>query len=217
MTLERLRSGLRLAAVLALLLGAVAARVVYSARSELESARLAAESGDGAGAITHYRRAARFYVPGSPYHVLALERLAEIGRQAQAAGDVERALSAFRAIRGSILAARSLYVPERARLQQADQQIAALMAEQPAPRVDAGKSKQQLRDEHLALLESSPDPNLFWTCVLLLGFAAFVGSAFAFSARAIGDDDRLRLPEARRWGAAILIGFGMFALGLALA
>jgi hypothetical protein len=215
-TFQRLRFGLRLSAALTMLLGVVAARVVYSARTELENARLAAESGKG-DPLVHYRRAARFYVPGSPYHVLALERLAELGRAAQAAGDTPRALSAYRAIRGSILATRSFYVPERARLAHADRQIAALMAEQPAPAIDLGKSKQQLRDEHLALLESSPDPNLFWTCVLLLGFAGFVTSAFAFSERAIDDDDRLRLPEARRWGTAIVVGFGMFALGLALA
>jgi hypothetical protein len=215
--LERLRFGLRLSAALALLLGVIAARAAFSARSELERARLAADSGDRDGALVHYRRAARCYVPGSPYHVIALERLGEMGRAAQASGDIERALSAYRAIHGSIMAARSVYVPERARLRRADRQIAALMAEQPAPRMDAGKSKTQLRDEHLALLESSPDPNLFWSCVLLVGFAAFVTSAFAFSARAIDDDDHLRQPEAQRWGALIVVGFGMFALGLALA
>jgi hypothetical protein len=91
------------------------------------------------------------------------------------------------------------------------------MAEQPAPGMDAGKSKAQLYAEHLALLEASPDPNLFWTLVLLAGFAAFVGAAFAFSVRAIDDEDRLVTASALRWGAVIVVSLGLFALGLSLA
>jgi len=212
-----LRLGLRAGAVILLVLGVVSARVIHSARTELDAARRAAESGDLDRALVHDRRAARYYVPGSPYHVLALDRLAALGRAAEAQGDSDRALAAYRAIRGSILATRSFYVPERARLEAADQRIAALMAEQPAPGMDAGKSKDQLRTEHLALLTASPDPKLGWTIVLLLGFAAFVGAAFVFSMRAIDDRDRFVKIEAQRWGALIVIGFGLFALGLALA
>ena len=214
---RRLRIGLRVFALAALVFGVVGARVVHSARTELDAARLAADGGDSEQALAHYRRAARFYLPGSPYHVRALDQLAAIGRDADAAGDIDRALAAYRAIRGSIMAARSFYIPERERLAAADQRIAALMAEQPAPGMDAGKSKAQLRAEHLALLQASPDPSLGWTVVLLAGFFAFVGSAFAFSVRAIDEDDRLVVPQARRWGALIVVGFGLFALGLALA
>jgi len=200
-----------------LVLGVLAGRVLHSARAELETATAAAQSGEIERALTHYRRAARFYLPGSPYHVRALEQLAGIASAAEAAGDSERALSAYRAIRGSILATRSFYVPQRERLRAADVRIAALMAEQPAPGMDAGKSKAQLRAEHLALLERSPDPKLFWTFSLLAGFFAFVAAAFLFSARAIDEHDRIRPTEAKRWGALIAIGFGLFVLGLALA
>jgi len=91
------------------------------------------------------------------------------------------------------------------------------MADQPAPGVDAGKSKAQLYAEHLALLEASPDPNLLWTLVLLGGFAAFVGAAFAFSVRAIDAEDRLVTASAVRWGAVLVVGLGLFVLGLSLA
>ena len=211
------RYGIHAVALATLVFGVVGARVIHSAQTELSDARLAAEGGDLDRALVHYRRAARYYVPGSPYHVHALERLDLLGRGAEAEGNVDRALAAYRAIRGSILATRSVYVPERERLEAADQRIAALMAAQPAPGMDAGKSKEQLRAEHLALLTASPDPNLAWSLVLLLGFAAFVGGAFAFSMRAIDDRDRFVTLEARRWGALIVVGFGLFAVGLALA
>jgi hypothetical protein len=217
MNAARLRIALRVVALASLLFGTLAARVVYSAHTELDAAAHAADGGDVDLAIAHYRRAARFYLPGSPYHVAALDQLAAIGHAAETAGDVTRALSANRSIRGSILAARSFYVPEQERLAAADRVIARLMSEQPAPGMDAGKTKAQLYSEHLALLEASPDPNLFWTFVLLAGFAAFVCAAFAFSLRAIDDDDRLIKPAALRWGSVIVVGLALFALGLSLA
>jgi hypothetical protein len=214
---SRLRIGLRALAIGALVLGPIVARVLYSAHTELGAGRRAADAGDVDGAIAHYRRAARYYAPASPYHVVALDQLEQLGRAAEAAGDSARALAAYRSIRGSILAARSFYVPESARLDAADQRIAKLMSQQPAPGIDAGKTRTQLYAEHLALLKASSDPSLAWTVVLLAGFIAFAGAAFAFSARAIDEHDRLIPAAAVRWGAVIVVGFGLFALGLSLA
>lgn len=205
------------AAVLALLLATLAVRVVYSAGQELSEAHARLAGGDLDGAVVHYRRAARYYAPGSPYHVEALDRLAELGLAAERRGDSDRALAAYRAIRGSILATRSVYVPERARLAAADDSIARLMAELPPPGMDQGKSREQLRAEHLVLLRADPDPSLLWTCVLLLGFVAWVSAAFVFSARAIDAQDRFVRREVQRWGSVIALGFGLFVLGLALA
>jgi hypothetical protein len=212
-----LRISLRILAVGALVFGTIAARVVYSARTELAAARQASQKGDVDAAIAHYRRAARLYVPGGPHHVAALDQLESLGQAAEKADDAARALAAYRAIRGSILAARSLYVPEAERLAAADRRIAKLMSEQPAPPVDAGKTRERIYTEHLALLEASPDPSLFWSFVLLAGFIAFAGAAFVFSVRAIDARDRLIPAAAVRWGAVIVVGFGLFALGLSLA
>jgi hypothetical protein len=211
-----MRKGLRVVSLAALVLLTVVLRVVISARSELAQADAALASKDLDSAIVHYRRAARWYAPLSPYHVQALQHLATLGSQAEAQGDVERALSAYRSLRGAILATRSLYVPEPARLTAANQRIALLMAGLPPPGMDAGKSREQLRREHLALLEVVPGPNVFWTVVLLAGFACWVASAFVFSVRAIDDEDRWVTKEARTWGGLIVLGFGLFVLGMSL-
>ena len=55
------------------------------------------------------------------------------------------------------------------------------------------------------------------TLVLLVGFGGFTGATFAFSARAIDENDKLIGTEALRWGAVIVVAFGLFALGLSLA
>jgi hypothetical protein len=199
----------------------VTVRVVLSARDELAQAdrllNAPAPGQDRDGAIVHYRRAARWYAPFSPYHVRALQQLAQLGQEAEQRGETEQALAAYRAVRSAILATRSLYVPERTRLEAANQRIASLMAIQPAPGIDAGKTRDQLRAEHLALLVPIPGPNVFWSCVVLLGFACWVGSAFAFSIRAIDAEDHWVWSEARRWGGLIVLGFGLFVLGMVLA
>jgi hypothetical protein len=211
------RTVLRAALVIAALFLVVAARVVTGAKAELEIAERHAQEGDLEAAIVHYRRAARWYAPFSPYHVQALAALGRIGADAEQKADVELALSAYRAVRSAILSTRSFYVPERERLDAADKRIASLMAGLPPPQMDAGKSREQLEQEHLALLQHDPDPKLGWTLLLLLGFAAWVGGAFAFTLRAIDSEDRFIRREAVRWGAVIVVGFALFVLGMTLA
>jgi hypothetical protein len=213
----RVRALLRGVLFVSVLLSAFTVRVLTSAVSELRIADQYRARGELEGAVIHYRRAARWYAPGSPFHVEALSRLGTIGAQAEQRGDSELALSAYRAVRAAIMSTRSFYIPEQARLRAADERIATLMAALPAPPMDAGKSREQLRREHLALLEANSDPNLLWTLILLAGFAAFVGGTFAFIRRAIDAQDRFIRREALRWSAVIVVGFGVFLLGLSLA
>jgi hypothetical protein len=212
-----LRSVLRGVIVACVLLASFTLRVLVSARAELRTADQYAARGDLDAALVHYRRAARWYAPGSPYHREALGKLGAMGAQAEKRGDGDLALSAYRAVRSAIMSTRSFYVPERERLRAADERIASLMAAQPPPPMDAGKSREQLRKEHLALLEADPSPSVLWSCVLLLGFFAWVGGAFAFTMRAIDAEDHFIPREALRWGAMIAVGFGLFVLGMSLA
>jgi hypothetical protein len=212
-----LRRWLRVAAVLGVLLFAISVRVVTSSAAELRAGDAYRARGELESAVVRYRRAARWYAPGSPFHVEALAKLGAIGAQAERSRNVELALSAYRAIRAAIMSARSFYVPEQARLRAADERIASLMAALPPPPMDAGKSREQLRAEHLALLRADPGPSVLWTVVLLLGFFAWVSGAFAFTLRAIDEQDRLIRREAVRWGALIAVGFGLFVLGMSLA
>jgi hypothetical protein len=132
------RTALRAFGVAAFLLTVISVRVVTSARSELREGERQLARGDRDAAVVHLRRAARWYAPFSPYHVHALDQLTQLAREAEQRGDTEGALAAYRSVRGAIMATRSFYIPERARLDRANQRIAALMAELPAPGIDAG-------------------------------------------------------------------------------
>ncbi|MGF1469218.1 MAG: hypothetical protein ACFCGT_24090, partial [Sandaracinaceae bacterium] len=158
--------------------------------------------GDLRAAVLHYRRAARWYAPGSPYDRIALERLRALALAAEAQDDREEALATWRAVRGAIRSARGLSTPHARRLREADQRIEALTAGS-GPASPTGPLPER--------------PRLLWTLVLLLGGVTWTAGAFAFVRRALDDQDRLLPDRARRWGTVILVGLGRFALGLALA
>lgn len=192
-------------------------RVVVASHDELERAAELQREGEVDAAIVHLRRAARWYAPGNPYVTDALDALASVGREAERQGDRERALFAWRSVRAAILSTRSFYVPHAERLDRADTRIAELMASLDPPPIDAGKSRAELKAEHLTLLRSVDRPHVGWTLLLLLGFAAWVGGAFTFAARAIDEEDRIVRAQALRWGGVIGLGLVLWLVGMAFA
>lgn len=210
------RARVAIAVVLAALV-VILVRVLTASHAELTSAESYYAKGDVDAAVVHFRRAAKWYAPASPYPPKALERLGEIALAAESRGDTDLALASWRAIRGAILSTRSFYTPFPSVLDAANRRIASLMAAQPPPPVDAGKTPDQLRGEHLELLEQDLRPDQGWTIVLLLGFALWLIASFLFMTRAFDEEDRWVAPEACRWGFWGVVGFVTFALGLTLA
>jgi hypothetical protein len=197
----------RAAALVAVLLAIVAARVVWSSRGEWKAATAAT----GDEEIAHLGRAARLYAPGNPYARRAVEKLATIGRE-----DPARALAAWRELRSAILATRSFYTPHRALLDEANGQIAERMAQ---AEVAAGTQHgvEHARSWHAARLAQDEAPSLAWTLVALFGLVAWIGCALGLFLRGIGDDDRLKRRAALAWAAGVAVGLAMFFLGLARA
>ena len=193
----------RTLALAGVLLAVIAARVVSSSHGELARAERLMSRDDMDAAILGYRRAARLYAPGNPYSTRALDRLAEIATAAEAEHDTERALAAWRAIRGAILSARSVYVPHRDRLARANDAIAALTAA-------SGRGRP-------ASLDPPERPRVAWTLLALFGWLAWTGGAFVFAVRALDEEDRVIPAAARLWGTVVVLGFGSFVIGLALA
>jgi hypothetical protein len=204
--------------LLAALFAVLAVRVVVGSHDELALAERFRARGDIDTSIVHYRRAVRFYAPGNPYVSDALVALVRTARDAEAAGNPTRALAAWRAVHAGILAGRSFYVPHRDVLVEADAHIAALTAVD-SPPVDVAHGQEGRRRAYLAALVRArdSDPSLFWTLVLLAGFAAWLGGALGLVLRGVDLEARLVRTEARRFGVIMLVGFFAFVLGLALA
>ncbi len=201
----------------ALLAGLLLGRVIWSSRAELAAGREAFERGQREEAVLHLSRAAHWYAPGNPYVSEALEELRQIGRQAEMEGQVDLALSAYRAIRRSCLGTRSFYTPHADRLAEANRRIAALLALQDPPPMDGGKTLSQRRDEHLALLRDVEQPHPFWSVLATLSFLIWVGGAFGFVLRAMDRELRFRRRPALIWGGLVAGGLAVWVVSLLLA
>jgi hypothetical protein len=199
------------------LLGLVYGRVLFESRREWSEGRQWLAKDDPDEAIVHYRRAALWYAPVNPWCVAALDGLSGIAKRAERRGEIDRALAAWRAIRGGVLGTRSFYTPTPGRLRAANRHIAALMAKQPRPAQDVSKTEAALAREHLALLERNDAPSVFWSVVLLAGFFGWIGAAFAFIYRGLDAEGRLVRPLAARWASAVLVGIAVWVLGMVMA
>ena len=216
----------------------VTARVVWSSRHQLLRAREELEQGRLDRAIVSFRRAAHWYAPGNPYCRAAIEHLWSLGQTAEKQGNERRALLAYRAIRSSILAARSFYTPYQDWLKRANERIAVLMARQKLKARAAAQAGGPTKDEtgktakgetldpkeydaaiqqYRRLLERNSLPSVFWSLVALLGLAIWIASGFAFAFRAIDRDDHLQVKPAIFWASAIALGLAIWMAGLALA
>lgn len=204
-----LRVGARALALGGVLLALLAVRAVTASRGELARGDALVARGDLDSAILAYRRSARWYAPGNPYCVRALDGLEEIARTTE---DPAQAIAAWRAVRGSILATRSFYTPNQERLDRAERAIAEATAA-----LASAEDRDATRRTTLERLQAPERPVLGWTLVLLAGWLAWTGGAFAFAQRAIDEEDRVRGMSARVWGTIVLVGFGLFVLGMALA
>src|ERR1043166_5204864 len=77
-------------------------KIVYSARQEFVYGEQAFTHGAYEVAITHYERAIKWYTPFSTTVRRAVERLWQLGTEAETRGDWRLALEAYQSLRASL-------------------------------------------------------------------------------------------------------------------
>ena len=200
-----------------LLLSLIVGRVLHSSWEEAREGAAAEGRGEIAEAVHRYGQSARLYAPGNPWSRRALDRHAALATDAEGRGDGETALAAWREVRSSILATRSLYTPHPAALATANEQIARLAARLESPSVDPTRDEGARRRWHRERLATTEEPHRGWALLALVGLALWLGAAVAFLRRGLDGALRLVPRPALLCTVAFLIGFALFALGLARA
>jgi len=205
-------------AIAAFILGSIYVKVYVGSMHEYRRAEQAYEAGDLDAALEHYEYAVQWYTPRNPWVRRSIESLWRMGTDAEDAGNVDRALAAYRALRGSLYAVRSFYAPYQEWIPRCNEKIASLSAGKIA-QTEAGKDRpfEEIRAESLELLKKDHAPDVGWAILAEIGFFGWVGSAIGFIFRAYRDAGRLSGRAAIRWGLAIIAFYALWTLGLSRA
>lgn len=200
------------------ILGSIFVKVYVSSMQEYRRAEEAYQAGDLDTALERYEHAVQWYTPHSPWVRQSVESLWRMGSDAEETGNVDRALAAYRALRGSLYAVRSFYTPYREWISRCDEKIATLSAGKIA-QTQAGKERpfEDIRAESLRLLKKDHAPSVGWAILAEVGFFGWVGSAIGLIFRAYRDAGRLKGRAALRWGLAIIVFYALWTLGLSRA
>lgn len=123
-------------AVISLLL--IGGNTWWRQRTQFQRGEAALAARDYLAAIAGYEAAIHMYTPGSSLVENSARRLWDMGGEFERAGDLERALIAYRSLRSSFYAARWLAQPGEEWIEGCDRKIAEILGRQgyppPAPR-----------------------------------------------------------------------------------
>jgi len=192
----------------------VAVRVAVSGRADLATAIACRDAALPSTAVDFASRASRWYLPVGGGSREARLLLADLARDASAAGDDALSLRAWQELRGSIRATRWLVTPDADLLEVADAAIAKGMAA-----IDRLPDGRPGLDEagHLAFLKRDSMPRTAPAAAAVLLFVAWVSVTAAGAWRSLTPEGRLKGRSALSWGlgsAALLAGW-LVALSLA--
>ncbi|MEM7447655.1 MAG: hypothetical protein AAF355_05375 [Myxococcota bacterium] len=195
----------------------IGVRSLSSSRDDLLLAESYEVAGDLEAAALHYRRAIRWYLPGSPFAEKAVQRLVRLAREADRQEERLRALRLWRSLRAAILSIRSTYLPFPKRVRLANERIASLVAMSP----ESADARSSSYDQRLQLqrrqLSESIGPAAPALCVLLAGFLLWLCGLSWFAMHGLDESGRLKWRLAVRSVLVSLFGFTIFAVGMILA
>jgi len=165
-------------------------------------------------AVTFFDRSIRWYAPFNPYVRKSVERLWEIGTQAEKEGNTRLALIAMRTIRRGFYTARSFYTPGKDWIDKCDGKIDQLMELDPTSESPAAELRPS--DGYPRRNQTVTAPGTVWSIILELGFLGWVGSMIGFIVFACKGNRRAKISTlpALLWGSLASICFAVWLIGL---
>jgi len=211
---KRLRAAAFAVAVV-LVVGAPVFRVALEGAAEQRASDAALLAGNVEAATVHARRAASAYVPFAPHVDRAYRRLSNIAADAEARGDVDAALFAWRATRSASIGSSWLLATAARERRHADAAIARLMATAraaglPAHRGIAPDALQRYAKD----LASDRTPSRWRVMMLIGGFLALVGGSVWGARRALREDGSVDLGLIKMPALVALAGAAGWIAGL---
>lgn len=197
-----------------LVLALVTVRAVTEGERQLTEADAAIRRQEWVEAAARARAAASWYVPGAPHVPAAYARLLHVARTAEASGQREAALFAWRAMRSAAEQTAWLLQPHQFQIDLANRAIARLAAHEPRPLL-APEDTDALAERRMqALLARRDAPRGGGVGLVVLGLVASVLGLVGVGLRGLSPEGRWRWHQAR-WPALLaLVGLTLYALAL---
>ena len=189
-------------------------KIIWNAYDEWNQAEtLATTKPDRA--FDHYERVIHWHVPFLSLSDDAAENMWAYALNYEKQGSTEKALNAYRVLRGAFYAARSLYTPGQDWIVRCNEKIAGLMASKPAySATDQKKSFEERKTEYLKLLSREKPPHPQWALLTEIGFIGWVACAFIFIFKGFTASGKFQTRPALRWAGGWLVCYSLWIWGL---
>jgi hypothetical protein len=191
-------------------------KTVYSARQEFVYGEQAATRGENEVAITHYERAIKWYTPFSATVRRAVERLWQLGTEAETRGDWHLALEAYQSLRASLYAVQSFYIPYQSWIPKTEERIASLLAQTKAGEEPNADKLAQDTARFAMQLQRHVGPHLGWSILVELGFLGWVGATLGLIWYVVDEAGNFARRQGLLWGSLIAVFFALWLIGMRL-
>ena len=192
------------------------AKIAYNASQDFTYGEAAYTNGEYKAAITHYERTIKWYTPLSPVVQRAVERLWQLGTEAEARGDGSLALEAYQTLRSSLYAVQSFYLPYHSWIAQSAERIAPLLAQTKADKEPEGNHLAQNTARFAIQLQRHVGPHLGWAVLVELGFLGWLGATVGLIWYIVDEQGHFAPRQGLWWGSLLIIFFALWIIGMRL-
>ncbi len=202
--------------ILVFVSGMLLLKTIYSARQEFVSGEQAARHGEYEVAITHYERAIKWYTPFNTTVQMAVERLWQLGTEAETRGEWHLALEAYQALRASLYAVQSFYVPYQSWIPKTEARIAPLLAKTKVGTEPQADKLAQDTARYAMQLQRPVGPHLGWSVLAEIGFLGWVGATVGLIWYVVDAQGRFVWWQGGLWGSLLAVFFALWLIGMRL-
>jgi hypothetical protein len=210
------RSVLRAVSLMIIFIALLYAKTAYNSRQDFTLGEDAYTHGEYKQAITHYERTIKWYTPLSTVVQRAVERLWQLGTEAEARGELSLALEAYQTLRSSLYAVQSFYIPYQSWIPKSEERIAPLLAKTQAGEEPKADKLAQDTARFAMQLQRHVGPHLGWSILLEIGFLGWVGAAVGLIWYVVDEAGHFARRQGLLWGSLIAVFFALWLIGMRL-
>jgi len=209
-------SVLRAVSLMIIFVALLYTKTAYNSRQDFALGEDAYTHGEYKRAITHYERAIKWYTPLSAVVQCAVERLWQIGTEAEARGDLSVALEAYQTLRSSLYAVQSFYIPYQSWIPKSEERIAPLLAKTKAGEEPNEDKLVQDTARFAMQLQRHVGPHLGWSILVEIGFLGWVGATVGLIWYVVDETGNLARRQGLLWGSLMAVFFALWLIGMRL-